>query len=69
MSHLIYGCDECHGSTNVMVALMPGGTCVGRTNDSGTCDGGMKVTQAVGYPPPPPFKRHFLYAIDWDQNL
>ena len=52
MSHLSYRWDKCLilaiGGTNVMVALMSGGTCVSGRNDSGTYDGGTKVA--------PPFK-------------
>jgi hypothetical protein len=47
MSHLSYRWDKCLilaiGGTNVMVALMSGGTCVSGRNDSGTYDGGTKV--------------------------
>jgi hypothetical protein len=40
------------GGTNVMVALMSGGTCVSGRNDSGTYDGGTKVAPPLlGYVP------------------
>jgi hypothetical protein len=45
------------GRTNVMVALMSGGTCVGGRNDSGTYDGGTKVT------PPYSFGNQFIITV------